>query len=113
MDNPALRWSAYEHDHIERGSDWYWALGVVAISIAITAIILHDLLLGRRRARRSPSPFGRYDQNHVAQSHYSHRRDRPIARARIFAGIRRRKAHERAARPQNFGIPRVVIHCRG
>ena len=46
MDNPALRWSAYEHDHIERGSDWYWALGVVALSIAITAIILHDLLFG-------------------------------------------------------------------
>src|SRR3990167_3067265 len=46
MDNPALRWSAYEHDHIERGSDWYWALGVVAVSIAITAIILHDMLFG-------------------------------------------------------------------
>jgi len=43
---PALRWSAYEHDHIERGNDWYWALGVVALSIAITAIILHDLFFG-------------------------------------------------------------------
>lgn len=43
---PALRWSAYEHEHIERGSDWYWALGVGAVSIAITAIILHDVLFG-------------------------------------------------------------------
>ena len=45
-DTPALRWSAYEHEHIERSSDWYWALGVAAISIALTAIILHDVLFG-------------------------------------------------------------------
>ena len=45
-DTPALRWSAYEHEHIERGSDWYWALGVVAVSIALTAIVLHDVLFG-------------------------------------------------------------------
>ena len=43
---PALRWSAYEHEHIERGSDWFWALAIVAISIALTAIILHDVLFG-------------------------------------------------------------------
>ncbi len=46
MDTPALRWSAYEHDHTERGADWYWALGVVAVSIAAVAIILHNLLFG-------------------------------------------------------------------
>ena len=39
---PALRWSAYEHEHIERGSDWFWALAIIAVSIALTAIILHD-----------------------------------------------------------------------
>lgn len=39
-----LRWSAYEHEHIERGSDWYWALGIVAICIALTAVLLHDTL---------------------------------------------------------------------
>lgn len=39
-----LRWSAYEHDHIERGSDWYWALGIVAVCIAIISILLHDTL---------------------------------------------------------------------
>ena len=43
---PALRWSTYEHEHIERGSDWFWALGIVAVSIALTAIILHDTLFG-------------------------------------------------------------------
>lgn len=39
-----LRWSAYEHDHIERGSDWFWALGIVAISAALVAILFHDVL---------------------------------------------------------------------
>ena len=43
---PALRWSAYEHEHIERGADWFWALGIAAVAIAITAIILHDALFG-------------------------------------------------------------------
>lgn len=43
-DTVVLRWSAYEHEHIERGSDWYLALAIVAISIAITSILLHNFL---------------------------------------------------------------------
>lgn len=43
-ENASLRWSAYEHDHIERGPDWYWALAIVAICIAITSILLGDYL---------------------------------------------------------------------
>jgi hypothetical protein len=39
-----LRWSAYEHEHIVRGSDWYWALGVLTLSIALTSILFHDVL---------------------------------------------------------------------
>lgn len=39
-----LRWSAYEHEHIERGSDWYWALGVIAVSAALTAILFDNFL---------------------------------------------------------------------
>ena len=45
-ETPALRWSAYEHEYFERSSDWYWALGIVAISIALTAIILHNFFFG-------------------------------------------------------------------
>ena len=39
-----LRWSAYEHEHIPRGSDWFWALGIIALSAAIIAILFHDVL---------------------------------------------------------------------
>ncbi len=41
---PILRWSAYEHEHIPRGSDWFWALGIVAVCAAVVAILFHDIL---------------------------------------------------------------------
>lgn len=41
-----LSWSAYEHDHIERAPDWYWALGIAAAAIALTSILFHDSLFG-------------------------------------------------------------------
>lgn len=43
-ENTSLRWSAYEHDHIERGPDWYWALAIVAVCAAITSVLLSDYL---------------------------------------------------------------------
>lgn len=39
-----LRWSAYEHEHVERGADWYWALGIIAVSVAVTSVLLSDVL---------------------------------------------------------------------
>ena len=37
-----LRWSAYEHEHVERGGDWFWALGIVAVCAAVVAVLFHD-----------------------------------------------------------------------
>lgn len=39
-----LRWSAYEHEHIDRGSDWFWALGVIAVSAALTSMLFGNFL---------------------------------------------------------------------
>ena len=39
-----LGWSAYEHEHIERGSDWFWALGIIAVCAAVGSILFHDFL---------------------------------------------------------------------
>ncbi|OGG72851.1 hypothetical protein A3A38_02700 [Candidatus Kaiserbacteria bacterium RIFCSPLOWO2_01_FULL_53_17] len=39
-----LAWSAYEHEHIERGSDWFWALGIIAVSAALTSILFSNVL---------------------------------------------------------------------
>jgi hypothetical protein len=47
MDTPApLRWQAYEHEHFERGSDWFWALGISAVCLAVIAILFHNALFG-------------------------------------------------------------------
>ena len=43
-DRQILRWSAYEHEHIVRGNDWFWALGIAAVAIALTSILFHDVL---------------------------------------------------------------------
>lgn len=46
MTDAVLRWDAYEHEHVERESDWYWALGIAAVCIALTSVLLHDTLFG-------------------------------------------------------------------
>lgn len=46
MQTQPIRWHAFEHGHVERGSDWFIALGVAAISIALTSIIVGNTLFG-------------------------------------------------------------------
>lgn len=43
-DTEVLVWHAYEHDHIEREADWYWAVGIVAVSIALISLIFGNFL---------------------------------------------------------------------
>jgi hypothetical protein len=40
-----LEWGAYEHDHKDnKTQDWFWALGFVAVAIALAAILLGNVL---------------------------------------------------------------------
>lgn len=39
-----LSWEAYEHEHIERSSEWFWALGIIAVCAAITSILFGNIL---------------------------------------------------------------------
>src|SRR3989344_4126163 len=39
-----IRWQAYEHEHIERGSDWFWALGIAAVCIAAISALFGNIL---------------------------------------------------------------------
>jgi hypothetical protein len=41
-----LRWSAYEHEFVERGADWFWALGIIAVCGAALSILFQDTLFG-------------------------------------------------------------------
>ncbi|MAJ97531.1 MAG: hypothetical protein CMI56_02875 [Parcubacteria group bacterium] len=37
-------WKAYEHSHTDKGSDWFWALGIVAFSSALVAALFQNFL---------------------------------------------------------------------
>ncbi len=43
-DTRAISWEAPEHRHIEKTSDWYWVLGIIAISASVVSIILNNVL---------------------------------------------------------------------
>jgi len=42
----AITWEAPEHRHIEKSSDWYWALGIIAIAAAAATIVFENTLFG-------------------------------------------------------------------
>jgi hypothetical protein len=39
-----IAWRALEHKHEPKEGDWFWVLGIVAVSSALTAILLSDIL---------------------------------------------------------------------
>ncbi len=39
-----LIWEALEYDHVEKTSDWYWAVGIIAGSIALISVILGNIM---------------------------------------------------------------------
>ena len=39
-----ISWSAYEHEHIERSGDWFWALGIFAVCSAVISILFSNVL---------------------------------------------------------------------
>jgi hypothetical protein len=39
-----IEWDAYEYEHKERSPDWYWAVGIVAVSGAIASIIFGNII---------------------------------------------------------------------
>ena len=41
-----IEWEAHQYEYKERSSDWFWAVGIVAISIAVTSVILHNIIFG-------------------------------------------------------------------
>lgn len=40
----SIVWSAYEYAYTEKGSDWFWALGIIAVSGAIVAFLFQNIL---------------------------------------------------------------------
>ncbi len=41
---PRISWKIQEYTHREKGPDWFWALGVIALAGAAIAVVYHDVL---------------------------------------------------------------------
>lgn len=41
-----IRWRAYEHEHVERDTNWFWALGIFSVCTALISIILGNFFFG-------------------------------------------------------------------
>lgn len=39
-----IRWQAYEYVYREKSADWYWAVGIITISMTITSILFNNIL---------------------------------------------------------------------
>lgn len=46
MSQILAQWTALEYPKRERRKDWFWAVGIIAISGAISAILSHNTLFG-------------------------------------------------------------------
>lgn len=46
MNQPLLEWNAPEHSHVEKTTDWYWAVGIIAVTAAGLAVILGSVIFG-------------------------------------------------------------------
>ncbi len=44
MAHTHLEWSTFEYHYHEKSADWFWAVGIIAISIAATSLILGNIL---------------------------------------------------------------------
>lgn len=41
-----IEWTAHEYEYKERSQDWFWAVGIVAISIAVASVIFGNIIFG-------------------------------------------------------------------
>ena len=39
-----LAWRASEHEHSHKDPDWFWAIGIIATSIAVISILSNNIL---------------------------------------------------------------------
>lgn len=40
----ALQWKAYEYHHRDKGSDWFWAVGIIAFSASAASVIFNNVI---------------------------------------------------------------------
>ena len=41
-----IEWDAHEYEHKERTQDWFWAVGIITVSLSIVSIIFGNIIFG-------------------------------------------------------------------
>ena len=41
-----IEWDAHEYEHKERSQDWFWAVGIITVSVAVAAVIFGNIIFG-------------------------------------------------------------------
>ncbi|HEY4512730.1 MAG TPA: hypothetical protein VJH63_03700 [Candidatus Paceibacterota bacterium] len=41
-----IRWSGYEFEYKEKTADWFWAVGIIIVSVAVVCFIYDNVLFG-------------------------------------------------------------------
>ena len=41
-----IEWDAHEYEHKERSPDWFWAVGIISVSVAIASVIFDNIIFG-------------------------------------------------------------------
>ncbi len=41
-----IEWQAPEYEFMEKGPDWFWAVGILGAALFIVAVLLHNFLFG-------------------------------------------------------------------
>jgi hypothetical protein len=44
MRDYSITWKALEYEHTDKGADWFWAFGIIAVSAILTSVILGNIL---------------------------------------------------------------------
>ena len=44
MNREKIQWEAYEYNHKEKSSDWFWAFGILSFSATATAVIFNNVI---------------------------------------------------------------------
>src|SRR3989338_565674 len=39
-----IEWDTHEYEHKERSQDWFWAVGIVTLAVAVTSVILGNII---------------------------------------------------------------------
>lgn len=41
-----IEWDAHEYEHKQRSPDWFWAVGIISVSVAIASVIFGNIIFG-------------------------------------------------------------------